>query len=789
LKQNIFETLEFDKILIYLSSTTVSPLGEELVQAITPSTDFTRIQEKLSEVTEMRALTDFDDPFPIYGLDDIRIPLKKAALAGNYLSLDELVHVLGTLVVFRNLTGYFKIRKDKYPLLNRIASGLSSFMNIEKELNRCININTNELYDRASPDLARIRKAIGTSQHKIRKKMDEMVLSFSHKKYLQENVVTIRDGRLVLMVKDEHRQQVKGIIHDQSATGATLFIEPMETLELNNQIRALLLEEKREIDKILLELTGLIRNEQEAIQRSLTAAAQLDFIHAKAQLSAKLDGYQPRLNSGNRMTIIDGRHPLLILKYGAKNKVVPLSLMIGEDFNTLIITGPNAGGKTVALKTIGLLSLMVSCGLHVPVTIDSEMCIFQHIFSVIGDQQSIENDLSTFSSHIEKLKYIVDHVSRQDLVIIDEIGSGTDPEEGAALAIAILEKLTKVGCISLISTHQGALKAFAHETERVENGSMEFNAETLQPTYRFRLGLPGSSYAFEIAQRWGLPENIITRSRQLVGVEKHRLENLLVDLEKNLTQYQERLQELHQQRGELDHLTKTYQEKRRELLEHEKSLKKKAVEETNKILSSANAAVELAIKEIREQQASREAIKEAKNLLESEQAKIKEIQQQLDHDYSPPQAEPLEEIAIGKQVLWKDYNTKGIILSEVDAANRVLIDTGGVKIRVAVSELQQIAPTATTPRKISVKFEHESNAHPEIDLRGLRAEEAIQQTEKFIEEALLAGLETVTIIHGKGTGALRKSIHSFLEQHPHVKTKELAEWNQGGTGVTVVKLR
>lgn len=791
MKQYIFETLEFDRIINQLASHANSPQAKENVLSLKPLSDITEINDTLSEVTELRAILDFDDPFPVYGIRDVRVSLKKASLAGNYLATEELIAIAETVTVFRRLSEYFKARHDKYPLLQKTAADLLSFTKIEKEINRCIDFSSVEIRDNASPNLARIRRSILSEQQNIRKKMENLVNSFSKKNYLQENLITIRDGRLVLMIKDEYKRHVKGIIHDQSATGATLFVEPMETMEINNRIRKLILEEKREIEIILRQLTDLIHEQLAEIKQSLAAAAELDFIHAKAQFSSRMDGIQPVLNSDNYLNIINAKHPLLLLRYKSTEKVVPLNISIGKEFNTLIITGPNAGGKTVALKTVGLLSLMVACGLHIPAHSDTEMCTFQNIYADIGDQQSIEDDLSTFSSHIQRLKNIIDHTTGHDLVIIDEIGTGTDPEEGAALAISMLEKLTHIGSINLVSTHLGALKAFAHETARVENGSMEFNAETLQPTYRFRTGLPGSSYAFEISERYGLSREIITRARSLVGAEKSRLENLLVDLDKKITQYQSELEKISIKQQELNTLTADYEQKTADIKSHEKNLKKQAIQESEDILKTANATIELAIKEIKEQQASREAIKSAKAILAEEKHRLNEQKRKMTQEKIQSARTTLtpDLITIGQTVFWKSYNQKGKILSDADASNRVLIDTGGVKVKVNINELQLIEAEKPEKQRVRIRYEYESPASTELDLRGMRAEDAETMTDKFIQDAVLAGLEQVQIIHGKGTGALRKVVHELLEKHPHVKNKNLGNWNQGGTGVTIVQLK
>lgn len=790
MNKSVFETLEFDKILRHLSTFSISPLGEEHILAIKPHDDIQIITQKLNDVTEFRALIDFDDVFPIDGLQDIRPQLNKVSLEGNLLPAEELVKVVMTLRVFRNIQEYFKTRKEKYPQLCRFAADIKSFRTIEKEISRCVDMNTYEVLDKASPALASIRKSIYSLQRSIRKKLESMVRTLSKKKYLQEDIITIRDGRPVIMIKDEYKNQLKGVIHDQSASGASLFLEPIETLEMNNQIKSQRMEEKREIERILKELTALIFEVLDDILASLIAAGKLDFIRAKAQFSSEINAFQPLLNDKNLLDIVKGRHPLLLLHKGKEQDVIPVNLRMGDSFYTLIITGPNAGGKTVALKTVGLLCLMTSCGLHIPADPTSEIPVFRNIFSAIGDEQSIENNLSTFSSHIEKLKIIVDDAGKSDLVIIDEIGTGTDPEEGAALAIAILEKLTSLGCITLVSTHQGALKAFAHETDLVENGSMEFNSETLAPTYRFRLKIPGSSYAFEIANRWGLPDDIIRRSRELVGAEKNKMENLLIELNTKMVQYQTRLNDISIKQSELDALIKLYKERSSELKRNEKKLKKEAVKESENILNNASATVEQVIRELREQQASRESIRQVKQRVDEEKKKLRVYTKGIDKDNAGVKSsQVLSNIEIGDAVLWSKFNKEGIVLSDLDGSKRVLIDTGGVKIRVPLDELTASYAKKESKVRVNVQYDDKKLVSPELDLRGMMAEEAIELTDKFIEDALISNLHEIYIIHGKGTGALRRKIHGFLDKHNHVKSKRIADWNQGGTGMTVVELR
>ena len=791
MNKNTFSTLEFDRIIDHLAQLTISTAGRELILQIQPLSDLAVISQNLGEVSELKDILDFDDPFPLSGMQDIRPALKKAQIVGNFLLPDEFSKVLQTLEVARKINEYFRERKEKYPLLANITHRIFSFQAIEKAITRCIDISSLEILDSASSDLNRIRRSIEIQEQRIRKKLDEMVSNFSRKGYLQENLVVVRDGRLVLMVKDEHRNHVKGLIHDQSATGSTLFVEPFDTLESNNQVRSLKLEERREIEKILTGLTDLIRERLREIQQTAQALARLDFIYAKARFSQDINGSQPAINENNRLDIIKGRHPLLALRHDTSRSVVPLDLPMGESFNTLVISGPNAGGKTVALKTVGLLSLMVASGLHIPADPSSDIAIFNNIFAAIGDQQSIENDLSTFSSHVANLRDIIDQVSHSDLVLIDEIGAGTDPDEGAALAIAILEQLNSIGCITIVSTHQGVLKVFAHETAGVENGSMEFNRETLEPTYHFRLGIPGSSYAYEIATRWGLSEKVADRARELAGTKKSKFEKLLEDLENRLQSNRSISNELSIKQSQLDGLIKLYQGKYDEMTKNERELKKKAVEESNQILQDANKAIESAIKQIKEQQASQEAIRTAHQLMRQQKEKLRDEQHRIRKKKSEIRAsqKPLEKVTIGQEVSWSTYQSKGIVLSEPDAAGRVLIQTGGVKIKVPLNELtssQHIAPQSS-PTKINVNFEQVKSS--ELDLRGFRVDEALVAVDKFLDEAILSGLEQVYIIHGKGTGVLRQAIHEYLDKNLRVKSKGFPKWSLGDMGMTVVELK
>ena len=796
--QALFDILEFNKILALVAERTLSPIARNWFLATTPSTDIEQIKHSLSQVSELRAIIDYDESFPLEAFNDITGSIRKASVIGNFLNLQEFIELKKISVLSRKICLFLKERKDKTPLLNEIASEMQSLREVENEIDRVIDEPSLEVKDNASKTLSRLRNELRTNQDRIRRKLEAIQKSWAEKGYLQENLVTLREGRMVLMVKEEHRNRAKGIVHDQSASGASLFVEPLETLELNNQIRRLKLEEQREVERILIELTELVRENADSFIQNLNCLSKFDHINTRALLSVDLEACQPNLNRSKKINLIQAKHPLLLLRHTKREAVVPLDLEIGESFDSLVITGPNAGGKTVAIKTVGLLHLMVQSGFHVPVFPDSEFVVFDEIFADIGDMQSIENDLSTFSSRIQNIKLIIDSARTNSLVLIDEIGSGTDPQEGVAFAKAVLEKLNQIGCTTIVTTHHGALKAFAYETSGIENGSMEFNQSTFEPTYRFRIGIPGSSYAFEIAQSLGISRELISRARELVGQDKNKLETLIADLDQRITDQKRVADELSIKQSQLDGLTKLYQEKVAELRRDEKRLKRKSIEEAERILQQANASVEQAIREIKEKQASHEAIKTAKRLIEAQKQTIADqsteenLRFETEAIFTEKQLKP-QNIAIGQQVLWKKFKLVATVLESQDTSGKLLIEAGSMKVRVPLAELGPISNKQTkkiaTDSMVRTQYSMPEHLSTEIDLRGMRLEDAVIEVDKFIDSALLAGLTEFRIIHGKGTGALKDGINQFLKTHPRVKRKGQAAWNQGDAGVTWVELK
>ncbi|MFQ5863992.1 MAG: endonuclease MutS2 [bacterium] len=783
--------LEFDKILSYLRQFAISAMAKEKIDHIVFMAKKDEVERALKEVSELQAILEYDDAFPLNQIWDIREPLRIASVEGNYLNVESLVHITQTLITSWRVHIYLKKRSDKYPCLWSYAEKVKNFKHIEKEISAAIDFKTIELNDCASPRLNQLRREILRAEQKARKVMEDLFKSYSQKGYLQEDLVTLRDGRLVLPVKWEHKGKVKGLVHDHSASGSTFFIEPFESVELNNEIRRLRGEEAQEIERILRYLTSLIRDELEDVYQILDVLTHLDFIQARARLSQALECNCPALNEQNSIEIFDGKHPLLVLRKTGRENVVPLDLTIGNVFNTLVITGPNAGGKTVALKTVGLFALMVQTGIPIPASPDSKMPIFEKIFADIGDLQSIEQDLSTFTSHMQRIENILENATSKSLVLVDEIGVGTDPEEGAALAVAFLEDLTERGCVTIVTTHHGTLKAFAYDCKGVENGSMEFDVETLQPTYKFRLGIPGSSYAIEIVKRLGFSDEIVARARKLVGVEKVKFERFLLELEKKIQENKKLLEQAKIEKTRLEALSKLYQERYETIKKEERALKEKALENSQEILDRANAAVEQAIKEIREKQATHEAIKRAKKLIEQEKAQIVKSLNKVKSKEKDQAIHTPEQLQLGQEVFWKQQNAYGKVISYTGSSDKALIEVGDFKFWVPVSELFLRKKTKQdTNRSAQVNFQSasKSNVLPEIDLRGQRLDEAIQEVDKFLDDALLAGWHQVRIIHGKGEGILRKGISEFLETHPKVKNKRLGAWNEGDMGATVVEL-
>ncbi len=788
---HLYQTLEFDKVLEHLARKTHSPLAAERLRSLTPLPGLEPVRKSLARISELRSFMDSGESFPVGNFQDIDRYLQLAAVEGSYLEPGALRHIYEVLDLAARARRFFSKNQTDFPLLQDVAAPLAPNTALTQEISNGIDLKTLEIRDQASRNLAAIRRKMARARERLQRELETLLDRLWRKGVLQERLLTMRQGRWVLPVKENHRHRIKGVLHDQSASGATLFIEPLETLELNNQVRRLEADEGHEIEKVLRRLTDLVRANSADLEQNLKVLVRLDCIHAMALASRELNQHEPALDTRGFLKIKEARHPLLALRRDMPSPVVPLDLSVGEGFNTLVITGPNAGGKTVALKTVGLLALMVTCGLHIPADPDSKMPVFNRIYAHVGDAQSIEMDLSTFSAHLKGIKAIVDEAAPGDLVLIDEIGAGTDPQEGAAIAMAVTEALTSRGVLTVITTHQGALKAFAHQTPGIANGSMAFDRKTLTPTYKFRPNLPGSSYALEIATRMGLPDTIITRSRFLMGSHARRLEDLILQLQDQIEQNERLERDLATQKLVLEGLTKKYQEKNDLLGREVKQLRRKAAEEASAIIKQANAAVEKAIQTIRQKGGSSRSIREARALIEEERETLrKELGATSSDEEYRQEGQIRGEVRAGSLVYWTRGGVAATVLSAEDTTGHVLIASGNLKVRVPKAELTRAKGQRKSAFGLNshVAVPYPDKVRTEIDIRGTHVDEALMVVDKFVNDAMLAGLREVRIIHGVGTGTLRKSVIAFLKEHPLIQGVLQADAHQENPGVTIVKI-
>ncbi len=769
--------LEFDKIIGKLQQLTVSDPGRELASHLSPLSDPDSIRAELQRVSEAKELLIAEGGVPLDGIKDILSALKRSGVENHVLTSRELLDIASTARASRMLASFLGKRRKIYPLLGEIASQLFSDKVVEFNIVQCIDEEA-RIRDSASKELRRIRQDMISIAETLRKRLSSILTRVSEKDFLQEEIITTRDGRMVIPVKAEHKNHVPGFIHSSSASGATVFIEPAETLDLNNALTELQLEEQREIARILSDLTAQVKEIRHLLEPTLGLLASLDFLFAKARYSVEILGNPPSISAEVRIRLSQARHPVLLQRH-RRDEVVPLDLELDAPIRTIVITGPNAGGKSVAMKTIGLLALCAQSGLHIPAAPDSELGVFDSMFVDIGDEQSIEDDLSTYSSHLLRMREILNGATNRSLVLIDEIGAGTDPAEGGALAAAILTALTKRGATTVATTHHGMLKAFAHETEGVSNACMEFDQSTLKPTYRFKFGIPGSSYALELARRLELPSPVVDEARSYVGNEKVKLEALLTELERQSQDYRERIQQVSADRDRLDAMVQVYDQKMKELRKELQTIRRQAVDEAKELVGNAQALIERAVKEIRESAAEKSVVHSAREAV----GKMKDRIEELSTEEMPSAA---HEVSVGDTVRVADTNQEGELVEKKGSFGTILL--GNARLKVRLETLQRVETKRTPSQLDSSGAVYTPEGKNEIDLRGLLGDEAIAQVERFLDDAIVAGLHRVDIIHGKGTGALRKRIAEFLKTYPHVQSFRLGEWNEGGSGVTVVEL-
>lgn len=783
----ILKTMEFHKIIDQLAKFTQTTLGRQAAEALRPSSQLDEVKRLLQATDEAFKVDRLKGAPSFGGIVDITAAAKRARIGGT-LNPHELLGIATTLEGARRIKRYLSGIHEEEPIerLFMLSDNLSEQKPLETDIKRCID-DSAEVMDSASNELAQIRRELRGGEVRIREKLDAMIRSSTVSKMLQDQLITIRGDRFVIPVKAEYRSHFGGIVHDQSGSGATLFIEPESIVAMNNKLRETRLREEREIEVILQKLTALVGDQTELLLYDCDVLAQLDFIFAKARLARELKATLPRMNDRGFMKLKKGRHPLI-----NRDHVVPIDVELGNQYSTIIVTGPNTGGKTVTLKTIGLLSLMAMSGLFVPAEDESQLCVFDAIYADIGDEQSIEQSLSTFSSHMTNIISILAQMSSKSLVLLDELGAGTDPAEGSALAIAILEHIHGLGCRMVATTHYSELKAYAYEKKGVINASMEFDVATLSPTYRLLVGVPGRSNAFAIAERLGLQSSILDYARGEVKEEDQRVENMIASLEQNRNVAEQERETAEKLRKELEVLRSRHTAELDKLEQQRDRRIEKAEAEAIAIIAKARSEAETIIEDLRKLALEEGAsVKEHKLIAARKQLDDAEPKRKSKGTATRKSTKAPRKIEAGDEVMVYSLNQKGHVV-EV-AGKDVMVQLGIMKMKVALDDLELIGSAPASKPQLrnvtNLKRTRDENIRSELDLRGSNLEEALIEVDRFIDEAYLGNLGQIYIIHGKGTGILRTGISDYLRKHKHIKSYRLGNYGEGGTGVTVAELK
>lgn len=780
--------LEFSQIKTLIQDHATSSLGKELVRYITPTHNHGEVELRLQETAEALDYLRLKGAFPLGGFRDVRHSLERAQIGGR-LNPDELLDIVSTLYAGRKANSAMRqVEREtaEWPILRNLTESIMSFKEIEESILYCID-EQGMVKDQSSAALKSIRQQIDQYRRRIQQVLQQMLRSRSMQKMLQEPIVTQRFERYVIPVKQEYRTTVEGIVHDQSASGATLFIEPSAVVSLNNQLREAEIQEENEIEKVLYRLSGQVSEIAEVVKGNVDILSQLDFAFAKAHFAQNKRAICPQLATDRKLRLKKARHPLL-----SPDQVVPIDVELGDSYQAIIITGPNTGGKTVSLKTVGLFALMTQCGFPITAEEDSQMPIYSGVYADIGDEQSIEQSLSTFSAHMKNIIRILDRIDEKSLVLFDELGAGTDPTEGAALAMAVLEHVFSVGSSIIATTHYSELKLFAHTHSQAINASVEFDMRTLSPTYRLLIGVPGQSNAFHISERLGLSTSVIAKAKQHISIEDQQLDEMIRSFVDEKRQLEQSSQFAEQYRLESEKLYTELKEKMSEWQVEKNHLREKAREEAKQLISHAEREAEEVLKQLRLW------MQEGAHSLKEHQ--LIETKSRLHSAVPMPQSTEVDEeietspirFFPGDEVWVRHVGQKGMIVEET-GDGQYLVSVGMMKMKVKQEQLKQEKRSqkkSTTPiNKIGSTMVKRSTeiVHAELDIRGMMVEEAVPEIDKYLDNAVLSGYRRVSIIHGKGTGALRHGVQLFLKQHHQVKGYRLGAQGEGGSGVTVVE--
>ncbi|MFJ7407198.1 MULTISPECIES: endonuclease MutS2 [unclassified Lysinibacillus] len=781
------KTLEYDKVRQQVAIYCTSSIGKSAIDELVPQTDYEKVVQLLEEMDEGLSILRVKGNVPMGGIFDVR-PAARRAQIGGMLSAMELMEVSSTIRASRILRNFledleseeiieiphFITKKEMMPVLT----------GLQHEINNCIDDN-GAVLDSASQTLRSIRQSLRAEEAKVRSKLESLTRGSNASKMLSDAIVTIRNDRYVIPVKQEYRHHYGGIVHDQSSSGQTLFIEPDSVVQANNEIHRLKMKEQTEIDRILLALSAMVEEVAPDLFNLVKILGEIDVILAKGKYGQANKCTMPKMNKDGYIRLVRARHPLLPIETAVANDIE-----FGRDITSIVITGPNTGGKTVTLKTVGLCTLMAQAGLPVPALDGSELAVFEQLFADIGDEQSIEQSLSTFSSHMVNIVDILQQFDHESLVLFDELGAGTDPQEGAALAISILDEVHGRGARVMATTHYPELKAYGYNRPGVANASVEFDIETLSPTYRLLIGVPGRSNAFEISSRLGLPESIIDRAKSFTGTDRHEVESMIASLEETRRQSEDDAERSHDLLLESEALRKELQDKLQAYEDRKEALDKKAKEKARKIVDDAKREAETIITELREMRKNANEVVKEHELIEAR--KRLEEATPLEHNKVLKKAAQVkaraQNLVVGDEVKVLSYGQRGTLLEKVSDAEWV-VQMGILKMKIADTDIEYIKPEKEPIQRVSGVKNRDSHVKLELDLRGERYEDAIIRTEKYIDDALLSNYGRVSIIHGVGTGALRQGIQSYLKKHKRVKSFRFGEAGEGGFGVTVVELK
>ena len=793
MNEKALKVLEYEKIIQKLTELAGSAPGKALCLSLVPSAELSEILRMQQETSDAVSMLLRKGSVSFSGVTDMRGSLKRLEV-GSSLNIDELLRVCRLLETCLRVKSWARgeAGQEQENSLTGMFQSLQPLTPLSAEIRRCIP-SEEEIDDNASPGLRQVRRQMQLTNERIRSQLTSYV-NGSYRTYLQDAVVTQRNGRFCLPVKAEHRSQVPGMIHDQSSTGSTLFIEPMAIVKLNNDLRELEIREEKEIEKVLAELSSQVALESAAIEEDIQLLTELDFIFARARLSRSYNGTEPKFNQEGRISIRKGRHPLL-----DPARVVPVDIRLGDDFTLLVISGPNTGGKTVSLKTVGLFTLMGQAGLHIPAFDRSELSVFTEVFADIGDEQSIEQSLSTFSSHMTNIVSFWNQADERSLVLFDELGAGTDPTEGAALAIAILSNLHRRGIRTMATTHYSELKVFALSTPGVENGCCEFDVETLRPTYRLLIGIPGKSNAFAISEKLGLPDYIIDEAKEQISQEAESFEDVIADLENSRAAMEQEREAIQRYKQEIEERKSRLERKEDRLENSRDAILSKAKEEAQAILREAKEYADETIRRYnklgnasgstKEMEQERTKLREKMSALEKKGAKSKEK--------SPKKELSAKDLRIGDSVKVLSMNLRGTVSTLPDAKGNLFVQMGILRSQVNLKDLEKLpddtGSTASSFKKQSggsrIKMSKSASVHTEINLLGKTTDEALVELDKYLDDAYLAHLPSVRIVHGKGTGALRKAVHQYLRRQKHVASFRLGEFGEGDSGVTIAEFK